>query len=231
MTDGEFSQDASGSVSRYPAIGLLQVSDLEKELFHDTESALKVCIDYESRPIYKEYIALSGTLHASGKSVSDIVGYIKSWSQESKSLLLLIGDFGSGKTTILERVWYDLSKSRVMGEDTLVPIFLRLRTLRQYADLWTFIAANLSKNHYLSPPDHIFKAQLSAGRLLILLDGFDEVYTGANVKERGFFLSLLPCYRVPARACCLPGRHILNLSKRCFRLSKQTSRKYQHRIE
>jgi hypothetical protein len=191
VTNGEFSQDAAGSVSRYPAIALLHVADLERELFHDTESALKVCLDYESRPIFHEYIPLSGKYHSNERNISDVACYIKSWSASDTSLLLLIGDFGSGKTTILERVCYEVSKSRLKGEDTLVPIFLRLRTLRQYTDIWSFIYSSLAKTQYLNPPDHIFRSQLAAGRLLILLDGFDEVYTGASAKERGFFLARL----------------------------------------
>jgi hypothetical protein len=206
VTDGEFSQDASGSVFDYPSIGLLHVRDLEKDLFYDSEATLKVCIDYEASTIYREYVPLSGILRASNKKVTDVVSFVGSWANKNNTLLVLIGDFGSGKTTIMERVRYEFSKGRVQGDDNLIPVLLRLRTLRHYPDLWSFISTNLVRNHYMEPPEQTFNSQLSAGRLLILLDGFDEVYTGADARERGFFLAKLSPLLSSPSPCVLSTR-------------------------
>ena len=199
-------KDASGSVFDYPSIGLLHVRDLEKDLFYDSEATLKVCIDYEASTIYREYVPLSGILRASNKKVTDVVSFVGSWANKNNTLLVLTGDFGSGKTTIMERVRYEFSKGRVQGDDNLIPILLRLRTLRHYPDLWNFISANLVRNHYIEPPEQTFNSQLSAGRLLILLDGFDEVYTGANARERGFFLAKLSPLLSSPSPCVLSTR-------------------------
>jgi hypothetical protein len=78
VTDGIFFQDSNGTVIGLPTIRLLITQMPDQELFNFSESALRVCVDYELSPIFKEYVSLRGTLREgrSTKSI-DIVKYVR----------------------------------------------------------------------------------------------------------------------------------------------------------
>ncbi len=189
VTDSEFSQDANGAAYGKPGIRLLTLRELEQDLFNYSESLLKTRYDYEASAIFAEYIPLGGK--ASELTINDAASYILDWSDSETTLLIVVGDFGSGKTTILERAFYEQAKKRLIDTTDRFPIFLRLRKLLQYSDLWDFVSYSLKENQNISPTRAYFERQLNAGELLVFLDGFDEIQTGASAKDRASFLRTL----------------------------------------
>ncbi len=186
VTDTKFSQDAQLAISTKPGMRLTTINDLEQDLFNYSESLLKVVHDYEQDSIYHEYIELDGQRESRQYTyqISDVAEYIRNWCLQGESLLVICGDFGSGKTTALERVRYQQARSYLRSNGKFFPLSFRLRSLLQYPDLWTFIAASLRDNNHISPTRQVFETQLGAGKFLILLDGFDEIETGANALAR-----------------------------------------------
>lgn len=191
VTDSEFTQDARAAASVKNGIRLATIRDLEQDLFNYSESLMKIRYDYESKKIFEEYIALAGELQESHSPVNDIAKYIQGWATKSKPLLVLVGDFGSGKTTVMERIFYRQAVARLSRDNILYPVFFRLRNLLQYPDLWSFVLASLRDNNHISPTQRMFEAQLVGGQLLILLDGFDEIDTGAGADDRAKYLKRL----------------------------------------
>ena len=181
VTDGRISQDAKAAVRTKSGIRLMTVEELDQDLFNYSESLLKSRYEYEAAPIFKAYIPLEGCLINVGTryemECDDIVSYITNWSAKNHKLLVLSGDFGSGKTTAMERVFYEQALARMDDVNIRFPVLLKLRTLRKFSNWWEFVASSLRDYQYISPPRNIFEAQLLNSKLLILLDGFDEIKT------------------------------------------------------
>ncbi|MFH1491496.1 MAG: SUMF1/EgtB/PvdO family nonheme iron enzyme [Pseudomonadota bacterium] len=112
--------------------------------------------------------------------------------------LVILGDPGSGKTTHLKRILLGCLRN---GAETLglpadmLPGFLPLRELKDaHQDLDSFIRDQLTAGH-LKTPKGFGMRLLKRGRLLLLLDGLDEV---ADLDRReevaGWIIHALPSY-------------------------------------
>lgn len=189
VTNATVSRQARLAVEGQLRLKLITVGELEYHLFNNAEALLRVVSDYESRTIFRSYYALSAVMD--NVIQDDVASFIQTWAVDSHGLLLLIGDFGSGKSTILERVFYVAAKERISDRDALFPVLLPLRGLRRFGDLWQFVETSLRDNQYISPSRLVFENELEQGRLLLLLDGFDEIYSGATAQERAGYLDFL----------------------------------------
>lgn len=185
-----FTADAKSAVGTTTNIQLTTLYDLQQQLFNSSASLLRSVQDYAARAISEEYIGLSAT-SSSKRTVADIAKHLHYNCSKGGQLFVLLGDFGSGKTTILERVFIQCARDRLQNPAAKFPVFLRLRSLRQYPDLWSFISANLRDQQYIAPPKHVFETELREGRLVIFLDGFDEVHAGASLADKGRFIAQL----------------------------------------
>jgi predicted NACHT family NTPase/DNA-binding Xre family transcriptional regulator len=90
-------------------------------------------------------------------------------NQESK--LLILGKPGAGKTTFLKRLAIDWCKGSFQSD--LVAVFIEFRQIRD--EMWTLLDA-IGKELEVQEEKYI-KALLNEGKLLILMDGFDELST------------------------------------------------------
>lgn len=103
-------------------------------------------------------------------------------------LLLLLGDYGSGKTTVLRHLMYLLASeklSRMADTSSRLPLLLSLRDYNKVLD-WdslviTFLAKELAIDH---PSAMIYRRLNEDGRLVLLLDGFDEMARLVTPAER-----------------------------------------------
>jgi len=208
ITDSKFSQDAKSAVFGKGGLRLSTIHDLENDLFNYSESLLKIVHDYESKPIFQDFLKLEGRHQGRRETttVPDVTSFILDWCNTGQSLLILCGDFGSGKTTVLDRVHYQQAKLRINEQDALLPLSFKLRGLLQFQDLWTFVSASLRDNNHISPTRQIFETQLAAGKLFILLDGFDEIETGANALDRAAHLKRLAPLISSASPCVVATR-------------------------
>jgi hypothetical protein len=208
VTERAFSQDARGLVQGLPIMRLIRLVDLEEELLIGAALLHKAKGDLERTSAQKSYVPLPGLFHRYGdpQRINDIVKFVNGWVKKNTGLLAVLGDFGSGKSTLIERLFIEIADARQREQVRLYPILLRLRSLRQHADLWTFISANLLENQYISISKGLFFDRLQSGHLLMLLDGFDEIHTGANARERGAYLSRLSPLLMSSSPCVLTSR-------------------------
>ena len=94
-------------------------------------------------------------------------------SMSSGNILILLGDYGAGKSMTLREVYHSLRKQHLKGEARKFPVYLNLRDhygqrdvseiIRRHADLIGF-----------SPSSNLVRAW-RAGYVHLLIDGFDEI--------------------------------------------------------
>jgi hypothetical protein len=92
-------------------------------------------------------------------------------------LLLIMGDFGCGKTTTLRRFFWKEARSCLAGNKTCrIPIFVNLRDFHLTMDLNKTLVGMLLDEYGLKMEGlRVFRELNREGKLIILLDGFDEM--------------------------------------------------------
>src|SRR5262249_4315817 len=138
--------------------------------------------------------------------ISDVVEHCQKWINSGQRLLILAGDFGTGKTTILKRIQYDLARQIIEDQPKHCPIYMELRNLRHHDSLWSFIEASLRDQNFTIPPQRMFYDQINMGRCVFLLDGFDEIHTGATARDRAEYLKRLAPLLVSSSPCIVSTR-------------------------
>ncbi|MEU6373243.1 NACHT domain-containing protein [Streptomyces sp. NPDC046909] len=103
--------------------------------------------------------------------------------------VLLRGDAGSGKTTLVQ--WLAVTAAR---EGTRIPYVLPLRTLIRAGVLPAPSAFLTAVSCPLTPPEGWAERVLTAGRGLILVDGLDEIPSADRNHTRAWLQSLIQAY-------------------------------------
>lgn len=208
VTNGGYSDRAAGKSVGSRTIKLMTASELEAEIFNSSESLFRICADYEQSSIDAEYIPLAAEAiaHPAPLAIDDVSVFLADWAARETGLITVTADFGAGKTTILERLFYDTAKARISNHTGRYPVLLRLRSLLSHTSLWAFISAQLRDHQYVNPPKAAFEAMRDQGGFLFLLDGFDEINTGATAVDRARYLERLAPLLTSPSPCIITTR-------------------------
>lgn len=115
--------------------------------------------------------------------VKDLTEHVtKVWlPDESKSVLAILGEFGSGKTLFCHKLTYILAQRFKEKETTRIPILIYLGDYSKYSDIRQLIVEVLTRDFELQIEGYDqFEILLRSGKLLLILDGFDEMTMRAN---------------------------------------------------
>ncbi len=123
--------------------------------------------------------------------------YIEKWlNKTSSKLLIIMGEYGTGKTTFtkfithqlacnyLNRDYYTLS---IKDEKRRIPLYLPLRDFEKSME--NFVSDKCSNGYNIKSLNFAgFKQRIDQDELLVIFDGFDEMTqkTDADEKERNF---------------------------------------------
>lgn len=216
VTNQRFSAHAHSAARQATGVSLIHVRDLEHAVFDLTDALIDFVHTFEAEDVFHHYVPPSGvgTLPATTNTQTfpNLEIAIHNWiTHHGQGFLSIIGDFGAGKTTLLKRLTYLLAKKRLNAQDAQTPIFLPLKNFFDAASLSEFIEDSLSGSLTAKANHTIFWHLLRDGKLVILLDGFDEALTGTTIRERAsLFESLLPLVASPSPAIltCRPSYFI-----------------------
>ncbi len=89
--------------------------------------------------------------------------------------LVVLGDYGAGKSMTLREIYRDLKKSHLEGTTSTFPVYLNLRDHYGQSDPAEVIERH-AKSIGFSRPSHLVRAW-RAGYVHLLIDGFDEIST------------------------------------------------------
>lgn len=109
---------------------------------------------------------------------SPIDNFFKEWLQDPlRSHVTILADFGSGKTSTLINLCYELAKRYLNSNDTSIraPIFIPLQHFPQKSSFSDYIMDILQNRYGIMFSWKTFQDLLSRGKFVLLLDGFDEM--------------------------------------------------------
>jgi serine/threonine protein kinase len=95
---------------------------------------------------------------------------------DPEALVLLLGDYGTGKTSFLQMLGRELATDALMeAGDTPFPLYLNLGFARNTADLLGALSAYLARYAVAVSPTELRDFILTYRNVVLLLDGFDEM--------------------------------------------------------
>ncbi|QCO04986.1 NACHT domain-containing protein (plasmid) [Azospirillum argentinense] len=189
VTNRKFSADAHAAARGVSGVFLKQKNELISESVDFGEFGLLDILQYEQSEIFERYIPLGGRGRVpsipTDIEFENIEESIFSWISSGKAgLLAILADFGSGKTTLMNRIKYKLLKKRSCQEIDKTPIMFELKDLASSDSLHEFVSDSIRQITTQKGGEKLFWRMLNEGRFVILLDGFDEISTNADSNSK-----------------------------------------------
>jgi|GEM_PF-4844207 len=150
-------------------------------------------------PLKEIYISLSGQMTSAENdeapvSIDQVDQGIADWlNTENQPMGLLLGSYGTGKTTVSRVISYQQAEllQNPTNSDSRIPVIFPLRIFPRYnvVDIGGFIVSYLRNFPGLKNMDFgAFQRMNHSGKLLLIFDGFDEMGTRVdrNILKRNF---------------------------------------------
>jgi hypothetical protein len=138
---------------------------------------------YERNDGMAHFVRPSGESEAG--AVPDVVAHVKSvLARDPSAMVLLLGEYGSGKTFFTRRLAYELARDTLLGvPDPIVPFYLSLSFAAAAKKTSVVRALSLFVGRYDVRLSEATLRELfrGIGRVVLILDGLDEL--GARIKR------------------------------------------------
>lgn len=190
----EDARDDARLAARAADVTLRTIAELEAQLVDLSAYAATIRRGFEDSELARGYVAprFAPGSEALEASIAWVMG-------QGPQLMLVVGDDGSGKTSFLRRFAYELVDRAARDPATPIPILIQLRDAQAGMTLESLLQQHLREAiGWFGNPDAILYL-LHAGRLVLLLDGFDEI-TGTS-----YGIGAHEQLRILARPTTTPG--------------------------
>ena len=180
-----FTAEASSAAS---ALGVktTTLKELSNKIADFTIYLKRSISKYESTEFFKKdlYCRLNCT-NESGQDNGYIDDYTRKWFEDDGNFLTILGDYGTGKTIFAERLFWELAKAYLNDPvNNRIPVYIPLKKYRKEINIRSLITDLLLHEYLVKIKDYsVFKSLNEQGRLVIILDAFDEMAAGAEESE------------------------------------------------
>ncbi|MFC4634078.1 NACHT domain-containing protein [Dokdonia ponticola] len=117
-----------------------------------------------------------------------LTGLKRHINYSSSQVLVLVGDYGAGKTTMIRRLMRILAEEKLNNNDDptfRIPLYITLKDYNKAPDIQSLIRLFLQNNVEVnSLSSRTFKKLNEEGRFVLLLDAFDEMLTRVTKADR-----------------------------------------------
>ena len=166
-------------------VEVLTLSELEQSLVDMRAYVRRLLEEGERDPALACFVE-PGLLHEQRTVAVPALAALERWLHEpAANQLTLLGDFGTGKTTLLRHLCRTLARryeDEVVagGARGRVPLYIDLRAYTQAISLRQIVLDLLDRNGVHLPSYAAFEHALYEGQVLLVLDGFDEMASRGN---------------------------------------------------
>ena len=179
-----FSRSAHAAVRSFPSVALQTLRELHSSLFGITSYLNGTTNEIDKELENSPFIYPSGVRRELRQSIPDLKTFLEDrLAAEDPFFAFVTADFGAGKTTLLRQVFKSLAQSFLEGQTESVPFLFPLKTLTKHHSVHEFIEYHVSR-HSINATYELFERYRTDSRLVILLDGFDEISSHALRNER-----------------------------------------------
>lgn len=121
------------------------------------------------------------------------VEWFEEWlsSEDNMNWIVLLGEYGTGKTALTKYLQHSWLKSYSINPTQRIPLRIELRDFTRQFDANSLLHHFLDKNSLSHIPIDYLRHLIRSGRIVLLLDGYDEMAQFMNARERRTCLSAL----------------------------------------
>ena len=190
----------------HPSISARTIDDIQRSLINFDQYLQQIIREFEVEspnqigmpPLKATYIELNAKIPYPDNNrrhiTEPISTTISKWLQSDSTSAIVLGGYGTGKSTYSQKLAFDLAKSFLGSKEkqsVRIPLLIPLRKFPKYTgvDIEAFIISYLKKQCNVFNPDYqAFKAMNDAGLFVLIFDGFDEmaVHADRNVIQRNY---------------------------------------------
>lgn len=168
--------------------GLIAVTppELEAQLFDFRPYLDRLRRRFEESPLARYYVAQRVLLESEPEQRDgfELIEHAQAWvNGAGRKLWLVLGDYGTGKSSFFRRFAYELAKQAIQDANAPVPLAIDLKEYPNAISLETLLQEHLRKELNWHGNPEILLYLLAAGRVTLLLDAFDEMGTAALARS------------------------------------------------
>ena len=120
--------------------------------------------------------------------------WLSSWMSEpspQSKWLIILGEYGTGKTSLTQMLQLDWASKYKKDVSAKLPIRIELRNFSRQFDASSLLHHFLDTNNLQHVPILFLMHLIKSGRVILILDGYDEMAQFLNARERRACLSAL----------------------------------------
>jgi WD40 repeat protein/MinD-like ATPase involved in chromosome partitioning or flagellar assembly len=150
--------------------------DLERALIDFSTYLNRLISEFANSPLASSYIEQKVQPEKKADKTLPLLPYAQAWSQgEGSRLWVLLGDYGTGKTAFTRRFAYELAQQALGNAENPIPLLINLRDFPNKLNLGDLLHDHWHRQTGERRDPAIFLHLLGRGRLILLIDSFDEM--------------------------------------------------------